>query len=75
MLFSVFRVSLPFRFLICLSVKWDVRVGGQALVQTSVKLICFRALPTRAIPVDQEMHRLPEESHATTPFRTTGLAG
>jgi len=39
-------------------------VGGQALVQTSVKRICFRALPTQFV----------RKPHATTPFRTTGLA-
>ena len=55
-------VSLSF---VCFPINGDVRVGGQALAQTSVKIICFRALPTLIV----------RKPHATTPFRTTGLAG
>ena len=45
-------------------IKGNVRVGGQALVQTSVKIHVFE--PFR--------HPLSEESHAATPFRTNGRA-
>ena len=55
-------VSLSFVYF---PINGDVRVGGQALAQTSVKIICFRALPTLIV----------RKPHATTPFRTTGLAG
>ena len=47
---SVVSVSL------LLGVKWDVRVGGQALVETRKGKNSFRAFPASAIPLNQEMH-------------------
>ena len=34
----------------------DVRVGGQALCECELRVRMRRALPARAIPVNQEMH-------------------